>query len=96
MWEYRYLLGTKELLKVRITSVSSQYFPTHALYSALLYVLLFELPCAVLQKTFFTSYSYACNNFFFFFLPFSFFYMDLVLDRILIWLQIKHFIENSE
>ena len=34
--------------------------------------------------------------FFFFFLPFSFFYMDLVLDRILIWLQIKHFIENSE
>ena len=95
MWEYRYLLGKKELLEVRITSVSSRYFPTHALYSALSYVLLFELPCAVLQKTFFTSYSYACINFFFF-LPFSFFYMDLVLDRILTWLQIKPFIENSE
>lgn len=30
------------------------------------------------------------------FFSFSFFFLDLVFDKILTWIEVKHFIENSE
>ena len=50
--DYRYLFE-KMLLKVRVTTVKfSIDFPTHAIHPTLLYILLFELPCAILDSAY--------------------------------------------